>query len=58
MEYTQEIQEKMQTLMYMLTRNTARSSYREFLEDLNISEDDYEKIKHIWKEKLNIKPYV
>lgn len=52
------IQQKMQAIMYHLTKNAARISYKGFLRDINISEEDYEKIKTIWKEKLNIKPYV
>jgi len=53
-----DIQTKLQTLMYFLTKNAARNSYREFLEDLGISEEDYKEIKAIWKDKLNIEPYV
>lgn len=53
-----EIQKKMQTLMYFLTKNAARQSYAEFLEDLNITEEDYEEIKALWKEKLGVTPYV
>jgi len=54
----EEIQKKMQTIMYALTKNAARSSYVEFLEDWGITEDDYEQIKAIWAEKLGVKPYV
>ena len=53
-----KLQEKMQSLMYALTKNAARTSYADFLEDLDISDDEYDQIKTIWKEKLGIKPYV
>jgi len=53
-----KIQEKMQSLMYHLTKEAARSSYHDFLENLEINEDEYEEIKRIWAEKLGIKPYV
>jgi len=49
---------KMQLLMYFLTKSAARDSYREFLENLEISDEDYELIKKEWKEKLGITPYV
>ena len=52
-----ELQKKMQDLMYRLTKDAARTSYREFLENCGISEEDYEKIKDIWGEKLGIVPY-
>lgn len=52
------IEEKMQTIMYALTKNAARVSYMDFLENCGISDDDYEKITQIWKEKLGITPYV
>ena len=55
---TDELQKKVQTLMYMLTKNAARNSYTEFLEDCGIDDDDYDEIKKIWQEKLGIKPYV
>lgn len=53
-----ELQEKMQRLMYFLTKNAARSSYSDFLEELNISDEDYREIKSIWLDKLGVKPYV
>jgi len=49
---------KMQTIMYYLTKNAARESYKEFREDIGISDSDYEEIKDTWKEKLDIEPYV
>jgi hypothetical protein len=54
----ENIQKKMQTLMYGLTKHAAMNSYHDFLEYWGISEDDYEEIKKIWEEKLGIKPYV
>ena len=54
----EDLQEKMQRLMYALIKNAARYSYKEFLEELEISEDDYKEIKKIWAEKLNIEPYI
>ena len=54
----EELQKKMQTLMYYLTKEAARMSYREFLEFCDISDEDYAKIKEVWKERLGIKPYV
>lgn len=53
-----ELQAKMQKLMYALTKAAARLSFNKFLALLEISEDEYEKIKKIWKEKLDVTPYV
>jgi hypothetical protein len=52
------LQEKLQKLTYYLTKEAARTSYREFLEFLDINESEYEKIKKIWKDRLGVKPYV
>jgi hypothetical protein len=52
------LQKKMQNLMYYLTKEAARTSYREFLEFLEIDDEEYARIKSIWKEKLGVKPYV
>lgn len=54
----EELQKKMQRLMYYLTKNAAMQSYSEFLEELDISEEDYQEIKEIWWDKLGVKPYV
>ena len=54
----EELQKKMQRLMYSLTKDAARSSYAEYLEELNISDEEYMKIKKVWLDKLGIKPYV
>lgn len=55
---TPEQQEKMQTMMYALTKNAARMSYVEFKEEWGITEEDYKDIKKTWKKKLGITPYV
>ncbi len=55
---TPELQKKMQDLMYVLTKNAARFSYRKFLEDIEISDEDYAIIKAEWKDKLGIVPFV
>jgi hypothetical protein len=55
---SEDEQKKMQTIMYALTKNAARDSYKDFCEDWGISDDDYRRIKEIWKEKLGIEPYV
>jgi len=53
-----ELKEKMNTLMYFLTKEAARSSFIEFLEEVDISFVEYEKIKEEW-EKIGItKTYV
>lgn len=54
----EDIQKKMQTLIYALTKNAARFSYLEFLEDYGITMEDYAEIKKVWEEKLGVKPYV
>ncbi len=52
-----ELQKKMQTLMYYLTKQAARHSYREVLEHCDITDEEYEQIRAIWKERLGITPY-
>ena len=52
------IEAKMQTLMYMLTKNAARNSYADFLEGCGISNDEYKQIKQMWLTKLGVVPYV
>lgn len=54
----EELQKKMQRLMYFLTKNAARESFMDFLEYSDISEEDYQEIKREWKDKLGITPYV
>lgn len=51
-------QAKMQSLFYALTKAAARSSYSDFLADLDISDDEYDQIKAVWKERLDVTPYV
>ena len=58
MDMNEDIQKKMQTLIYALTKNAARFSYLEFLEDYGITMEDYAEIKKVWEEKLGVKPYV
>lgn len=50
---TTEQLEKMNSLMYFMTKEVARSSFKEFLEDLGISDDEYDLIKKEW-EKIGI----
>jgi len=52
-----EAPEKLQVFMYYLTKNAANYSYADFLKDIDISEDEYEKIKEFFS-KLGIKLYV
>lgn len=49
---------KMQKLMYALTKTAAQRDYSDYLKNLEITENDYDEIKRIWKERLNITPYV
>lgn len=51
------LQDKMQPLMYYLTKSAARDSYKDFLDSLGISDEDYVKIKQVWKDGLGITPY-
>ncbi len=48
----------MEHLMRRLTKEAARFSYTEILADLGISDEEYDRIKAIWKERLGITPYV
>ena len=43
-----ELIKKMNHLMYYLTKMAARSSFADFLEDLDITEDEYKEIKAQW----------
>jgi hypothetical protein len=52
------LQEKMQKIMYQLTKKAARESYQDFLDSLEITLVDYDRIKEEWKIKLGIVPYV
>lgn len=53
-----DINKKMQRLLYRLTKDAARNSFSEYLELLGITQDEYEQIKNILKEKLNVDLYV
>jgi orotate phosphoribosyltransferase-like protein len=53
-----ELKEKMNTLMYFLTKEAARSSFVEFIEDIGISDEDYKDIKAEWKKIGITKTYV
>lgn len=53
-----DIHKKMQKLLYRLTKDAAKSSFNEYLEYLDISWDEYDAIKNILKEKLNVDLYV
>jgi hypothetical protein len=52
------LKQKMQVLMYELTKLAARDSYQVFFECCGISEEEYQMIKFEWKENLGIEPYV
>ena len=54
----EHLQDKMQTLIYALTKNAARNSFIEFLEGWGITEEEYDQLKEVLKEKLGVKPYV
>ena len=53
-----DITKKMQKLLYRLTKDAAKSNFGEYLEYLDISWDEYDAIKNILKEKLNVDLYV
>ena len=53
-----ELKAKMNTLMYSLTKEAARSSFVQFIEELGISDDDYEEIKAEWSKIGITKTYV
>ncbi|WP_232696147.1 hypothetical protein [Brevibacillus daliensis] len=51
--------EKFSTLMYALTKNAARNSFVDFLEEWDLTKDDYDDIKEHLIETYGIrKPYV
>ena len=56
---TEDMQKKMETLMYGLTKEAARSGFIDWLEEWGLTDNDYEELKQVWKDKLGIKkPYV
>ncbi|WP_157929264.1 hypothetical protein [Paenibacillus ihbetae] len=50
--------EKFSTLMYALTKIAARDSFMEFLENWDITEEEYNSIRDYLKEKYGVKTYV
>jgi hypothetical protein len=50
--------QKFSSLMYFLTKLAANDSFEEFLEEIDLSQDDYEKIKKYLEEKYQVKTYV
>ena len=53
-----ELQKKMQTLIYRLTKQAAQCGYADFLKYCDISDEEYDQIKAVWKERLGVEPYV
>jgi hypothetical protein len=49
---------KMQTIMDAFLHQAALHSFKRFLSDLDISEEEYEQIKKLWREKLGVEPYI
>ena len=47
------IETKMNRLVYSLTKDAARDSFKEYLEGLDITNEEYKKIKEEW-EKIGI----
>ena len=50
--------EKFNTLMYHLTKHATKFDFTEFLEDINITEEEYNTIKKYLKVKYGIETYV
>jgi len=50
--------EKFSKLMYFLTKDAAKYSFSEFLEEIDITEDDYIEIRNYLKETYGVKTYV
>ena len=50
--------EKFNTLMYHLTKHATKFDFTEFLEDINITEEEYNAIKKYLKVKYEIETYV
>lgn len=51
----EHMQAKMETLMYALTKEAARSSFIEWLETWGLNHEEYKILKQEWIDKLNIK---
>jgi hypothetical protein len=45
----EQLKTKMNHLMYSLTKDAAIDSFEEYLEDLDISMDEYQEIKDVWE---------
>ena len=45
----EDLSKKMNTLIYFLTKEAARSDFVEFLENCNVSQDEYDLIKKEWE---------
>lgn len=54
----EQLNKKIETWLYFLVKSAARYSYREFLEDCGISEEEYEEIKEKVQSTLSVKLYV
>ena len=55
---SEELIEKMNTLMYFLVKGAARDSFVDFLDEMGISMEEYDEIKKEWG-KIGIKkPYI
>ncbi|MEY0039244.1 hypothetical protein AB7W68_18350 [Providencia rettgeri] len=48
---------KLQNFIYYLTKDAARNSFNDWLEDAGISYEEYGEIKE-WFKQFDIKPYV
>jgi hypothetical protein len=49
---------KFEKLMYFLIKDSAKYSFREFLEEIGLTDDDYQEIKKYLKETYGIKTYL
>ena len=52
------LQEKHNRLIYHLTKDAARDSFADYLKQIEISKEEYEEIKKLWRIKLDVIPYV
>ena len=51
-------EEKFSKLMYWLTKNVAKYDFSEFLEEIEITWEEYCEIRDYLKEKYNVKTYL
>ncbi|EJD6581937.1 hypothetical protein M0L63_RS04410 [Providencia rettgeri] len=49
--------ERLQDFIYYLTKDAARDSFEDWLEETDINDDEYDEIKE-WFKQFDIKPYV